>query len=313
MVLVTGAQGFLGSAIVELLVKQSVPVRALVRSAHASNGMVDYQVADIADRAAMVKAMEGVSVVIHAAGLAHKRAPAEQFHQVNAVGTANVMEAAVRAKVKRFVLVSSVSVYGSRPPADCSEQHLPRPETPYAHSKLKAEQIVSNACSRADISAALLRMATVYGEGDRGNLSHLIAAAKRGLLIPVGHGRNRKTLIYRWDAARACVLAAQRTDPGRELFNVGESSYTMRAITAAVFQSLGRRERPWIDPTPALRTLRPFLEQAPILSGPASRAYGLLDKWTAETSFATDYFKTAYGFEPKTPLQEGLPRQIAAA
>lgn len=309
--LVTGAHGFLGSEIVRILASRGTPVRALVRSSSAPQiSGIEYTCGDIRDPAAIAAAMRGVHTVIHSAGLAHTRAPAERFHEVNVTGTENVIQAARSTGISRLVLVSSVSVYGSRPPQLCSEQVSPQPDTPYASSKLHAEELVADAAASGDMSAVILRMATIYGEEDRGNLAQLIRAIIRNRFLPVGDGSNRKTLIYRSDAAEACVRAALATANGCDIYNVGTGSHRMDSIVAAISEHMGKRAPSWHIPGRLAVACAGLLKCVPGLSHPAERLCSRLDKWLAENTYAISKFAAHFELTSHIGLDTGIAREV---
>src|SRR5664280_2463190 len=139
-VLVTGATGFLGTAIVRALRASGVPCRQAGLIAGPGPVSPDLVVVDVRHPESLEQAFEGMKGVIHAAGLAHQfgsRSKNSDFAGVNVRGTENVLAAAARAGVRDVVLVSSVSVYG--PGAETRDEAAPcRPEGPYAASKLEA-------------------------------------------------------------------------------------------------------------------------------------------------------------------------------
>jgi len=134
--LVTGASGFLGSRIVDIALHAGWHVRAFDRSPLTQIEEVETFVGDIGDSALLRKASEGVTAIVHAAGLAHVFGPSAKdsdgFNAVNEVGTGNVVDAALESGVPHIVLVSSVSVYGGYHGAQCDETVPCRPQSPYA-------------------------------------------------------------------------------------------------------------------------------------------------------------------------------------
>jgi nucleoside-diphosphate-sugar epimerase len=308
--LVTGASGFLGSEILRLVQTDDWHVRGLVRNSHNRVCGVETFVGDIGDRKVLGKACEGVAAVIHAAGLAHvfgrDAQDQHRFNEVNEAGTANVVDAALDAGVSNFVLISSVSVYGSYPGAQCDETVPCDPRGPYAMSKRQAEfRAIERTASRR-CSLTILRFATLYGEGDRGNVAKLIRALDRGRFIWPGNGENRKSLIYKEDAARACLCALNRPEHGTGIFNVSAHPATMKEIVAAACEALGR-------PIPTPRVPLAVFN----LAGAASRAVGdpgnlagRLRKFVHDDVYSGAKFEAAFGFHPAIALAEGIRREV---
>ena len=197
---------------------------------------------NISDRL-LREASKGMTAIVHAAGLAHvfsqKARNSFEFNEVNEAGTANVVDAALESGVSQVVLVSSVSVYGSYSGAKCDENAPCNPQGPYAISKWRGELRAAERMAKARNSLSILRFATIYGEGDRGNVANLIRALDRGRFVWPGSGQNRKSLIYKDDAARACLRALERPAPGIEIFNVSARPATMREIVTAICEGLG--------------------------------------------------------------------------
>ena len=189
-VLVTGATGFLGSHVIEILREAGHDARALVRrtsdTRHLDALGVEKVVASLETGDGLDEAMEGVDAVVHSAGLVKARSPAE-FHEVNATGTAHLVEAARRAGgMKRFVYISSLEAHGPSPdgkPRPASAE--PRPVTHYGRSKLAGEDHVRAAAE--DLPVTVLRPTGHLrppGSGDAGLLQERQARAWRRWWAP---------------------------------------------------------------------------------------------------------------------------------
>lgn len=309
--LVTGASGFLGSEIVQLARTGGWHVRALVRNPQRQVDGAEIFVGDIGNPAVLRRASEGVDAVVHAAGLAHVfgrgAGDTNRFKQVNEVGTGNVMDAAMHAGVSHVVLVSSVSVYGSYPGTKCDESASCRPSGAYAISKRRGELKAIERMAKGRGSLVILRLATIYGEGDRGNVAKLIGVLDRGRFIWPGSGENQKSLIYKRDAARACVRALESSAPGTGIFNVSAQSASMREIVTAICEALGR-------PVPRLGIPLALLRTA----GAIARAIGdpghldlRLQKFIHHDVYSGEKFETAFDFSPAISLAEGMRREVA--
>jgi nucleoside-diphosphate-sugar epimerase len=183
-VLVTGATGAVGPRVVHALDQAGFRIRSFSFDAPAS-GMfpqsVEVLIGDVTDQEAVQSAMQGVDAVVHMAALLHIVNPPptlrEKYERVNIGGTATVVEAAIKAGVKRVVLFSTIAVYGPSDGRVLNEMSPTHPDTFYAQTKYAAEQIVLNA-KGADGQplGAVLRLGAVYGARIKGNYERLMRA-----------------------------------------------------------------------------------------------------------------------------------------
>lgn len=249
---VTGAAGFLGQEAVRRAQAAGIRVRATDRRRGDLPEDVDFRPADICVPETLRGLFQGVDCLVHVAGLAHlfdkSQARTAPFREVNAEGAAHVAQAAAHAGVRAMVLVSSVAVYGSHDGQVVDERSPCRPEGPYAQSKYEAEQRVTTIAEQAGMRLTILRLATLYGEQDPGNVLRLFRAIDRRRFIWIGTGANKKSLIHRDDAARACIAAALGRRAG--VYNVSASPYTLREIVEAIADALTCRLPRWHIPPP---------------------------------------------------------------
>jgi len=308
--LVTGSGGFLGARIVHLAHEAGWRVRGFDRNPRVGIDGVETVAGDICDTEMLRKACEGITAIVHAAGLAHvfgreSKNPAP-FNVVNEEGTRNLVEAGMACGVSQVVLVSSVSVYGEYSGTICDESAPCHPRGPYAISKWHGELRAIEKMAKGPSALTILRFATIYGEMDRGNVANLIRALDRGRFIWPGSGNNQKSLIYREDAARACVQALRRSLPGVEVFNVSAQPATMREIVAAICQALGR-------PVPRLGVPLSLLSAAGAISrrlGDPGRLDQRLRKFVHDDVYDGSKFEAAFGFRPAFSLSDGMRREV---
>lgn len=311
-VLITGANGFLGSRTLRELLASGSNVLGTDQSNTPAISGSEYFKADILDPTSLIPVMSDVTSVIHAAGLAHmfRRANPELFKAVNEVGTANVAHAAARAGVRHFVLVSSVSVYGGTA-TGVDERRPCRPEGAYAESKWLAEQRVIETANKSGMPATILRLATLYGEGDPGNVARLMRTIDRGRFVWVGNGSNLKSLLYRGDAVRACLAVLGRGGDGIQIYNVTAPVCSMRQVVEGLASALGRAVPRWRIP----KSLALGLAS---LSARLSRGHGILGnidvtitKWLADDAYDSTKFERTFRYHAETSLTEGLRREVA--
>ena len=310
--LVTGSGGFLGSRIVHLAHEAGWQVRGFDRNPRTEIDGVETVVGDICDTEMLRKACEGVTAIAHAAGLAHVFGPESRdpalFNTVNEEGTHCLVEAGMACGVPHVVLVSSVSVYGEYLGAICDETVPCHPQGPYAISKWRGEVRAIERMAMGPGSLTILRFATIYGERDRGNVAKLIGVLDRGHFIWPGSGNNQKSLIYREDAARACLHALDRALPGVEVFNVSARPATMREIVAAICQALGRPVPRLGIPLPLLKAVGAICRRA----GDPGHLNQRLRKFIHDDVYAGAKFETAFDFRPIFSLSEGMRREVGS-
>ena len=310
ILLVTGGSGFLGSAIVALARQSRRRVRIFDRSPKGNVGNSDLVVGDLSDHFAIRKACEGVSTIIHAAGLAHvfgsEAKDIGRFMLANEIGTDNLVRAALDAGVSQIVLVSSVAVYGETNGATLDETADCAPENPYAVSKWHAERRAMERMVHSSAKLTILRFATMYGIGDPGNVARLIRGLARERFIGFGTGLNRKSLIYRDDAARACLAASNGMGSRIGVLNVSGPPSTMRDIVASICEALGRPlPRLWINE----HLVKTTSLAANVLGDPFQVSQAIR-KFTRDDSYSGAKFKREYGFQDFTRLTEGIRNEV---
>jgi nucleoside-diphosphate-sugar epimerase len=301
-VLVTGATGFVGSHVAEAFVRAGYQVRVGARASSDRrwiSGLDAERVSlDLNGRPkGFLRALQGVDIVVHAAGITRVRRP-EDYHAVNAEGTGRLAEAAVRAGVRRLVLISSLAARGP----DASG----RPESAYGRSKLEAEERLLALGDR--IEGVILRPAAVYGPRDT-DLLPLFKMARVGWL-PVPSGGQPLQPVYAEDVARA-ALAAAREPAGFGPFSVAESRrYAWTDVVVALGRVFGHGVRAVRLPAPAFVlagratewAARPF-SAVPLFDERRARDVAL-NAWTCDVSGT----ERALGWRAEVPLSEGLER-----
>jgi len=203
-ILVTGATGFLGRALVERLAKDGYAVRAAVRIDRGGwpDGVRPVVVGDLSGSTDWSAALAGVDGVVHCAARAHvlkesAADPLAEFRRVNTDGAVALGRQAAKAGVRRLIFISSIGVNGGetrgRPFAAADE---PAPHSPYAVSKLEAEQGLAVVAAATGLEVVVIRPPLVTGPDPNGNLATLRSAIRRGLPLPFGLvTANRRDLV----------------------------------------------------------------------------------------------------------------------
>ncbi len=217
--LVTGGGGFLGRAIVELLLSEGHEVTSLSRGAYPELEAlgVRHVRADLADAPAMRAAFRGQETVFHSAGKAGVWGPAREYERANVDATRNVIAACEQHRVPRLVYTSSPSVvFDGRDQVQAGNE-LPYPARYLAHyprTKAIAERMVLGANARWSLATCALRPHLIIGPRDPHLVPRLVARARAGRLAIVGDGQNEVSLTHVENAARAHLDAALSLAPG---------------------------------------------------------------------------------------------------
>jgi nucleoside-diphosphate-sugar epimerase len=230
MNLITGATGLLGSHIAEKLTAQGQKVRALVRPSSDTTFLtscgVELAVGDVTDPQSLVQAMQGVETVYHAAAQVGDWGKWENFQRVTIDGTANMLDAAERAGIKRFLHVSSISAYGHPDGKGLVlDESAPLGQnlhkwSYYSRAKVEAEKLVWKAHEQGKVAATVVKPSWLYGERDRASMPRLIRAIRAGKAKLLGDGSNRLNLTYAGNEAEGCILAATKDIALGESYNL---------------------------------------------------------------------------------------------
>lgn len=214
--LVTGATGFIGTALCAALATAGYRVRRALRSSECANAD-DAVVGDIGERTDWRGALDGVRVVVHLAARTHvlreKTAePLNEYRHINVAGTKTLIENAAH-RVRRFVFLSTVKVNGESTAGEpFRESDDPQPQDAYGKTKLEAEELLAAVAHRSGLELVILRPPLVYGPGVKGNLLRLMRLIAAGAPLPFGSIENRRSLIgvaNVADAIVACVRSPQ--------------------------------------------------------------------------------------------------------
>jgi len=217
-VVVTGAAGFIGSVVADELERRgSSVVRSDVRRlGRSSDG---WKLADLTRRDEMVDATRGASLICHIGGIGdiyHAARDPALAMSVNAGGTANLLEAAKRNSVERFVYASTWEVYGQPRYEPLDELHPCLPRHPYSVSKLAGDLITQAYGEQGSMTTVVLRLGTTYGPGMRANgvIPSFVLRALSGNSIEVqGTGSQFRQFTHVTDIANAFALAAHASSP----------------------------------------------------------------------------------------------------
>ncbi|MFW5709071.1 MAG: NAD-dependent epimerase/dehydratase family protein [Chloroflexota bacterium] len=226
MIFVTGGTGFLGRHLIPGLCRAGHSVRVLTREPQMHTWLnrytnVEVVKGDLVDLEALMAAVEGCRYVIHAGGMFRFWGDEAAFMATNALGTANILKAAVKHDIERFIHVSSVAVIGEPDPQHViGETYLPKPVDAYQRSKLEGEALVCDAHERHGLPTIILRPGAFYGPlGNYGFNRLFFRDPMRGIIMQVNGGRYIIFPAYISDVVSGILLSLSRGEIG-EIYNI---------------------------------------------------------------------------------------------
>ncbi len=305
-VLVTGASGFVGTALCARLAAAGVGVVPAVRS---KLGLPHEVVVDNLDAATDWRlALSDCDAVVHLAARVHMMDDTPQDHlalyrATNTEATLNLARQAAQAGVKRFVFISTIKVNGEGGDAPYRETDVPAPEDAYATSKWEAEQGLTQIAGETGLEIVILRPPLVYGPGVKANFMRLMQTVRKGWPLPLGSIHNRRSLLYLGnfiDAIRLCIehpAAAGQTF----LLDDGEPVSTPELIRA-VARAMGRPARLWAVPVGVLERLGTLL-------GKRAAVARLTGSLYVDSSFV----RSRLGWTPPYSMASGLAETVASS
>jgi UDP-glucose 4-epimerase len=293
-ILVTGGAGFIGSHLVDSLVSDGYQVVVLDDltsgrlenlNKHLDKKSIIFLKGDIRDKEIVEKSLDGVEAIFHLAAITS--VPYSIKHQklteeVNVNGTKNLLEVSLQKGVERFVFASSCAVYGRTEILPISEEHPKNPITPYAESKLNAEECCSYFQKTYGLKTTLLRIFNVYGSRMRedrygGVIAKFLERIRKGKSpIVFGDGEQTRDFIYVMDVVKAMKLTLENQKSVNQNFNVGTGKpTTINRLAHLLLERLGLLE------------IKPIYK--PLREGDIKYSYADIRKAKRLLSFKPDY------------------------
>src|SRR6267378_7858761 len=299
-VLVTGASGFVGTALCREMLARGHSVRAAVRRLTPPGALPSelHQILtpDIAadfDRRALV---DGVDAIVHLAAIAHRTNPIkEEMLRVNCDSAVRLAEAAA-GLVRRFVFLSSVQVHGEDSGSGAyGEDDALDPRDSYARSKLEAERALTETTARNGMELVLIRPPLVYGPEVKANFLRLLGWADSGLPLPFASVRNRRSLIYVGNLVDAIARCAEHPAARGPFLVSDDETVSTPELVSRITRALERPAR-LIPVPPAL------LRAAGMIAGRRDEIQRLIGNLAIDSSKA----RRLLDWRPPYALDEGL-------
>jgi nucleoside-diphosphate-sugar epimerase len=309
-ILVTGGSGFIGTRLVEDLLKDGHNVKIYDKS-NSEKYPELVVIGDVRDVGSLIEASKGVDIIYNlAAEHADDVTPVSLYADVNIGGAKNVVLAANRNNIKHIVFTSSVAIYGLNR-GEPDESFEAEPFNEYGRTKYEAEKIFAGWAEEDKTnSLTIVRPSVIFGENNRGNVYNLIKQIESGKFLMVGSGKNKKSMGYVGNIA-AFLASVVNAGAGIEVYNfAGKPDLTSKEIIHIIKNALGLQGRTLTLPY-WLGLLGGYTLD--ILAKITGKKFPIssirIKKFTAETTVNTDKLLKS-GFKEPFTLEEGLNRMI---
>ena len=309
--LVTGAAGFIGSHLVEALVREGAQVRCLVRPTTNRRWLqglpVEWVYGDCRNPHSLVPVVQGVDQVFHLAGATRANTDAE-FFEINATGTENLVRVCAEhnPRLTKFVLLSSQAAAGpGRPGMAKTETEPCEPISPYGRSKRRGEELAL--AFRNRVNLVILRPCAVYGPRDPDVLIIFQLAARR-IKFHIAGLDQRISLCYADDVVDAVIRAGRSECPSGEIFFVADGrEYSLRQIGDIFSNALGKKALRFPVPTRVIMALAWCAEAASRLTGKTCPLTKNKAKELVQANWVCDITKAraTLGYNPRYDLKSG--------
>lgn len=311
MILLTGATGFVGQALLKQLGREDYPVTVSSRRKWSSSNSqpIRHFFAEIKPDTEWYDALSGTDVVIHVAARVHvmhetSDDPLQAFREVNTLGTLNLARQAAESGVKRFIFLSSIKVNGESTlngyPFTDKDHFIPT--DPYALSKYEAEQGLKTLARKTGMEVVIIRPPLVYGPGVKANFEAMIKWVKRGIPLPFGNVFNKRSFIALENLVSFILLCINHPKAANETFLVSDNE---DVSTTQLLQKVARSCDSKILLLPIPVPIMEFCARAIGKDEIARRLFGSLH---VDCSKARDLL----GWEPVITMAEQLEKTVDA-
>jgi nucleoside-diphosphate-sugar epimerase len=319
-ILVTGAGGFLGGHLVDLLVERGESVRILARPdedvTRLAQSGVDVCRGDLTDYPSLEAAMSGVKCALNCAARTGPWGPEHEYKQVNVHGVKMLVEAAMAAGVRRIVHVSSITVHGVDIHGSADEEApLRGGSDPYSRTKAAGELVLQQLIKNRKAPVTIVRPGLIYGPRDTNSFGRFARLIEHGKMPIIGTGNNRLPLIYVTDVAEGILLASRvEQSTGRAYLLVNDEPVTQQDYFTAIARELGVAPPKMHIPYQLALALAATAEATAHLArrqqAPPLMRFGLMQVG-GENRFVIRRAREELGFSPQMNLTDGIRQAIA--
>jgi nucleoside-diphosphate-sugar epimerase len=319
MVLVTGASGFLGGRLAQLLVARGGKVRILARQSsnleHLEGLPIEIVRGDLAAIDPLTQAVRGVTHIYHCAACSTDWASWRVYHEANVTGVSNLVHAAAQAGgLQRFLHVSTTDVYGY-PHFPCDEAHpLTDVGLPYNRTKCMGEECMWKAARDSGLPVTVVRPATIYGPRSKDFAVEIANLIRQGRMMVINGGFSSGGFCYVDNAVDGIIQAATATETAGRAYNLADATgATWRSYIDALADGLGERRPRYDLPSGIAFPLARGLEAAHRLLRRSGRplltrhAVYLLSR---NQEYPIEKARREFGYAPAVSFEEGVARTV---
>lgn len=317
--LVTGASGFLGGRLAQMLHERGEEVAVLARpTSDLSHLSIPVRVVrgDLLDQAALQQAVQNVDYIYHCAACSTDWAPRQMYYEANVLGTRNLLAAAQAARrLRRFLHVSTTDIYGY-PETPCTESHpFVDAGLPYNQTKGQGEALVWRAHREHGLPVTVVRPATIYGPRGKDFTLEIATLLRQRLMTYIDGGAAPGGFTYVDNVAQAMQDAAQSPHTIGEAYNLSDGTgATWKRYLQLFADQLGTRP-PWINLSFQTALFLARLMEAPHryfgLPGRPLLTRHAVQLLGRNQEFPIAKARNSFGFAPAVSLEEGLRRSVA--
>lgn len=313
VVFVTGGSGFIGSNLIERLLREKAKVRVLLRKGSDRQMFInlgcDVVIGDLTDLESVKRGVKGANMVFNlAAGLPHHKLSADIYDRVNKGGVENILKACNRYNTERLIHVSTVGVYGSTDSVSVNELSPYKLTDAYSRSKAAAEELIRVYITKYHLPVVVIRPTIGFGPGDtRPGFLDLFRLINRGIFIPIGNQNNYFHTVYIGNLIDGLILAAVTKEAVGEDFIIGDAVCpTMGDVVNAIAQSEHKKLTDFYIPLFIARFIAYACDFIQKLGIKAPLTSARLKFITDIRKFDISKAKKILGYNPKISLEEGM-------
>lgn len=304
--LVTGANGFVGTALCKQLQLSEIEVHAATRSATLIpelESLKRFVVGELDHKTDWMHALTGVEAVVHLAARVHVMNdeaidPLREFLKVNVEATVNLARQAAAVGVKRFVYLSSIKVNGESTTTEkpFRETDAPNPQDSYAVSKLRAEQALQAIAVETGMEIVIVRSPLIYGPGVKANFARLLKTVDKGIPLPLGCVTNKRSLVFVGNLCDALMQCVKHPGAAGHTYLVSDGTDMSSAeLVQGIAAALNRPARLVSVPVSLMRAAAQLIGKATIV-----------DRLTQPLVMDSSSIRKELGWMPPYTVDHGL-------